>query len=167
MDTNLIEDGTGEITLKNSELIPSENRKSRVNTAEFAINDDEKKKMLIAVLISNMICGTMILNIASFYPLYVEQIYGLNISSFMVGLALGAFQVAGILCTPIHAVTISKMGRKNSIVFGFTLILMANTALGAVSLLPYTPRDPLAPDVPVYQKNWVSFFLISCFTRFV
>lgn len=59
------------------------------------------------------------------------------------------------------------MGRKNSIVFGFTLILMANTALGAVSLLPYTPRDPANPDVPVYQKNWVTFFLISCFTRFI
>lgn len=72
MDTNLIEDGTGEISLKNSELVSGEQRKSRINTAEHALSDGEKKSMLIAVLISNMICGTMILNIASFYPLYVE-----------------------------------------------------------------------------------------------
>ena len=85
----------------------------------------------------------------------------------MVGLALGCFQIAGIFCTPIHAVTISKMGRKNSIVFGFTLILMANTALGAIDLLPVTPRDPAFPKVPVHQKDWIVFFAISCFTRFV
>ena len=60
------EDGSGTISLRQS------SGKQRVNTEEYALTDGEKGKMLVAVLLSNMICGTMILNIASFYPLYVE-----------------------------------------------------------------------------------------------
>ena len=78
----------------------------------------------------------MLFNVPSFYPLYVEQHFGKHVSSAMSGVALGCFQIAGTIFTPVHSITISKMGRKNSILFGTTLILVTNTAFGALSLLP-------------------------------
>ena len=65
--------------------------KKRISSVGIALTDSEKNKMLFCVLISNMICGTMILNIASFYPLYVETYYGDWINSAMVAAALGCF----------------------------------------------------------------------------
>lgn len=100
-----------------------------------------------------MMCGTMILNVASFYPLYVETHYPEEISSVMVASALSCFQVAGVIFTPIHSITISKMGRKNSIIIGFICIFITNTALGALSLIP--------------DADWRLFYSLSCLIRFV
>ena len=66
-------------------------KKARIASTTSALTDSEKNKMLFCIIISNMICGTMILNIASFYPLYVETNYSPYINSAMVAGALGCF----------------------------------------------------------------------------
>jgi len=71
----------------------------------------------------------------------------------MVSIAMSAFQFAGVLCTPIHAVTISKMGRKNAIIVGFVCMLVANTGLGMLALINY--------------DNWRLFYFFSCLIRFI
>lgn len=49
---------------------------------------------------------------------------------------MSAFQFAGVICTPIHAITIGKMGRKNAMIVGTGCMLIANTGLGMLALIP-------------------------------
>lgn len=97
--------------------------------------------------------GTMILNIVSFFPLFVNIHYGKYIDATMTGMALACFNLAGSVFTPLHAVTISKFGRKNSIMIGFVFMLASNTMLGAMGSFKYV--------------DWQVFFSISCITRFI
>jgi len=53
----------------------------------------------------------------------------------MIACTLCCFNLAGVVCTPIHAITISRMGRKNALLVGFWAILLSNTALGLCSLI--------------------------------
>jgi MFS family permease len=103
---------------------------------------------------STIICGTLYLNISSFYPLYVERTFGLDtINSTMIAVAIAMFEFGGFVSNPIHAHTISKVGRKNSILIGLTILVLANTALG---MLSYIPAD-----------NWVLFYVLSIVVRLV
>ena len=73
------------------DLIQKNKISNRLSSSATALTEDEKKKMLFCILISNMICGTMILNISSFYPLFVEINYGDYITPSMTAFALGCF----------------------------------------------------------------------------
>ena len=90
-----------------------------------------------------MFCSTLYLNIVTFYPLYVEQNFCKTkdtclISTSLVAIAMGMFQLAGVVCPPIHSVTMVKMGRKNAVVIGFICMITANTGLGLLSFIPDT-----------------------------
>ena len=98
-------------------------------------------------------CGTLYLNIVSFYPLFVDKHYSKNINTFMVSIAMSAFQFAGVICTPIHAITIGIMGRKNAMLYGTWCMLAANTGLGMLALIPY--------------DNWGWFYFFSLIIRFL
>lgn len=63
------------------------------------------------------------------------------------------FQVAGVVCTPIHSVTISRMGRKNAIIVGFVCMIIANTGLGLIAL--------------INTEHWGLFYFISLVVRFL
>ena len=117
------------------------------------INEFEKKRMVYSIFASMLVCGTLYLNIASFYPVFVDENYGDSINQTMVACALCCFQFAGVCCTPIHAFTISKMGRKNAMMIGFGSIFVSNTIMGMLSLINYS--------------NWKTFLFLSCLTRFV
>ena len=51
---------------------------------------------------------------------------------------MGMFQLAGVVCPPIHSVTMVKMGRKNAVVIGFICMITANTGLGLLAFIPDT-----------------------------
>jgi len=105
------------------------------------------------IILSSFMMGTMILNIVSFFPLFVNIHYGKHIDATMTGIALACFNLAGSVFTPLHAVTISKFGRKNSILIGFTFMLTSNSMLGAMGFFRVV--------------DWKVFFAISCMTRFI
>jgi len=86
--------------------------------------------MVYSIFLSMLVCGTLYLNISSFFPLYVNSVYGDKISTVMIACTLCCFNLAGVVCSPIHAITISRMGRKNALLVGFWAILISNTALG-------------------------------------
>ena len=44
------------------------------------INEFEKKRMVYSIFASMLVCGTLYLNIASFYPIFVDENYGDNIN---------------------------------------------------------------------------------------
>ena len=71
----------------------------------------------------------------------------------MVSICLSAFELAGFLFTPLHGWSISKIGRKNSIIIGFILMILSSTTLGLVSLID--------------KEKWQLFIVISFFARFV
>ena len=121
--------------------------------ASKTVNEFEKKRMVYSIFGSMLVCGTLYLNIASFFPLFVAEFYAENINQSMVACALCCFQFAGVICTPIHAITISKMGRKNAMMIGFGAILISNTVLGMLS--------------KVNPKHWKAFLFMSCLTRFI
>jgi predicted MFS family arabinose efflux permease len=54
----------------------------------------------------------------------------------MVSIILCAFEVSAVLSTPIHAITISKMGRKNAMLIGMVAILIATYMLGFLAYIP-------------------------------
>lgn len=93
--------------------------------------------MIMCIIATQFTCGTLYLNIVSFYPLFVDTHYRDAISTFKVSVAMSAFQFAGVICTPIHAITISKMGRKNAMIIGTICMLIANTCLGMLALISY------------------------------
>ena len=95
------------------------------------VNEEKAKlRMVYSIFASMLVCGTLYLNISSFYPLYVSVTYGDQISTVLIACTLCCFNLAGVVCTPIHAITIGKMGRKNALLVGFWAILISNTALG-------------------------------------
>jgi MFS family permease len=101
-------------------------------------------------------CGTAYLNVSSFYPLYVNDKYPGKINSTIVSICLAAFEFAGFIFTPIHGYTISKIGRKNAILMGFTLLILSTTALGMIALID-----------PEKEGNYKIFIIASFFTRFL
>ena len=111
--------------------------------------------MLVAVLFGQIVCGTLYLNISSFYPLYVENIheFDANIDATMVAVALCAFEVAGILCTPLIPKILGYFGRKYAIMLGFGLLIISNTGLGLLALVPH--------------DNWKLFWGLSVLVRFI
>jgi MFS family permease len=121
---------------------------------EFAKDLDkaEKTKLLTCIMTSQVVCGTLYLSISSFFPLFVEAHYPM-ISSTMVSICMSSFEVAGVLFTPVHAITISKMGRKNSIIFGFSILVFTTTSLGLLSYIPY--------------DHWKSFYYLATIVRFM
>ena len=121
---------------------PNKDKDKLLSTSEkteFANNvldKSQKNKLLTCIMTSQVVCGTLYLSISSFFPLFVEAHYPM-INSSMVSICMSSFEVAGVLFTPVHAITISKMGRKNSIVFGFSILIFTTTSLGLLSYIPY------------------------------
>lgn len=80
--------------------------------------------------------STLYLNVGAFFPLYVDSNYKGYINTTMVSIILCAFEVSAVLSTPIHAITISKMGRKNAMLIGMVAILIATYMLGFLAYIP-------------------------------
>ena len=115
------------------------------------LNPKEKKALVYPILFTQMVCGTLYLNIVSFYPLYAEQKFPGYMTSTLVAVAMNTFELAGVLSTPIHAVSISKMGRKNSILIGLLVLFICNTAMGYISVI---------------DDSGAKFFWFTCLIRF-
>lgn len=108
--------------------------------------------MMASILAAMVVCGTLYLSITAFFPLYVKQNFS-EIDTTMIAICMSAFEAAGVLSGPIHAVTLSKIGRKNSIIIGHILILLTTMGLGLLSLIEAT--------------EWKTFYAVACTIRFV
>ena len=118
------------------------------------LTESEKKTLVNTLLFSMLCCGTVYLNVMSFFPLYVKENFGEDkISSTMVSVAMSSFELAGIITAPINAGLISKIGRKTAIVIGFMIISLSTFSLGALSWIETT--------------EYRTFFYAAMATRFV
>lgn len=71
----------------------------------------------------------------------------------MVSLALGSFDLSAMLCAKIHAITISKMGRKNAVMLGYFLLIVSLCGIGTLDMLP--------------KDNWRTFYSFLLLLRFL
>ena len=118
------------------------------------LTEKEKAILIKIILICQVVCGTQYLNVTSFFPLFVKTNYGDDvISTTMVSICMCCFELAGVLCSPIHSKTISVIGRKNALTIGFIIMFLSAIGLGLISLIPYT--------------EWRTFYYTACFTRFM
>ena len=69
-------------------------------------NQGKKQMMALSIFLSMLVCGTLYLNITSFFPLFVKDKYGDSIGTVLIACTLTCFNLAGVVCSPIHAVTI-------------------------------------------------------------
>ena len=51
----------------------------------------QKSRLIKCIIGSQVVCGTLYLNIVSFYPLFVNEHYNNKISTTMVSIAMSAF----------------------------------------------------------------------------
>ena len=62
-----------------------------------------------------------------------------------------AFEVAGLTLSSVSGVTMEKIGRKNSIVWGFWIMVAGTVLLGCASLI----------------ENDIGFFVVSLIARLI
>jgi hypothetical protein len=53
-----------------------------------------------------------------------------------IALCFSAFEIACVASSKFNSVTISKMGRKNALIFGLFLLVVANLGIGTLYYLP-------------------------------
>ena len=110
--------------------------------------------MLLSLLVSQVIISMQFFNVASFYPLFVENRFGSErINSTMTSVAMCSFEFAGMTCSFTHKGTINKLGKKGAMAFGFSLCIIAVGCMGALSIIPV--------------DWWRLFFGLSVLTRFI
>ena len=92
----------------------------------------------MCVLVTNFLCGTQYLNIASFFPNFVKKSYPETITETMTAFCLTSNQLAAMLTFKIHQISISKIGRKNAVLLGLTLLSLTTVGLGMLDLISKT-----------------------------
>ena len=91
---------------------------------------------MFSVLFAQVLIATQYMNVASFYPLFVEAKYGKDtINSTMVSVAMCSFEFAGFACSFFNRRTIAWLGKKNAISFGFALSTSSVAGMGALAFI--------------------------------
>ena len=117
------------------------------------LTDKEKSKLLVALCLSQTFQMALYLNISSFYPLYVSGTFPQDYNTTMIAIAISAFDLAGVVFSPLHIGLIGKLGRKNALLIANILLALTNGCLGALS---YFNND-----------QWIEFFVASVVVRIV
>lgn len=113
---------------------------SRLNMSKATVNEMEEKDLVwVACILGMFSCGSLYLAMESFFPVYVDETFNRDVESISVieiAMCMTFFQVACMLFAPVHAKTISWIGRKRAIIIGFTVQLISNILLGLLSHIP-------------------------------
>ena len=70
--------------------------------------------------------------------MYVKDNYGSHIDTTMVSICLGMNEFAGLVTAGINQKTISKMGRKNSVLFAYFLLIISTASIGLIDFIDKT-----------------------------
>jgi predicted MFS family arabinose efflux permease len=95
----------------------------------------------------------MYFNLSAFVPLYVDDNFNGQISTKMIGALISAMELAGVIFSPIHGVTISMMGRKNAWLGGIAAVIIGTFMLGSMA---YVSSD-----------YWAVYYIVSVVGRFL
>lgn len=87
-------------------------------------------------------------NIATFYPPYNEKHHP-TVTDTMVGIVLSMFEAGILISSPFVSMLLSKVGRKNFVIIGNILMVVASMCFGLL----------------VYVENDTVFFILSLIFR--
>lgn len=91
-----------------------------------------------------MIMWTLYGNIATFYPPY-KTLNHPTVTDTMVGIVLASMEAGILLSSPLISLLLQKVGRKNFIIIGHLIMILASIGFGLL----------------VYIENDIAFFWIS------
>ena len=104
---------------------------------------------MMSLLFSVMIMWTLYGNIATFYPPY-KTLHHPTVTDTMVGIVLATMEAGILVSSPLITLLLQKVGRKNLILLGHLIMIMASIGFGLL----------------VYIENDSAFFWISIALRF-
>lgn len=107
-------------------------------------------KLMGTIMLTICIQWTLYGNISSFYPPYRLEHHP-TLTDTMVGLVLSFFELSMLICSPIVSVFMGKIGRKNCITIGNSMILLASIGFGLL----------------VHVKDDMTFFIFSLLMRII
>ena len=96
----------------------------------------EQKLLALCLVISSFSCGLLYANVTSFLPVFAADKYEGHVTATQYSIIISLFNVGGVLGSPIHAITISKIGRKTSLGIGFIITIVCTAGMGAASFYP-------------------------------
>jgi MFS family permease len=109
-----------------------------------------KKIMLVALLINTFACMCLYMNVSSLLPAYVDENYK-ELNAFDVGVLMAIFPVGFLIAAPLIGASLEKVGRKNILYIGVTMMTLATLTFGLAS----------------YFKTTWAFYTISFVARFM
>jgi len=75
------------------------------------------------------------MNLTAFFPTYAMKYY-YWVDAGRIGIILAMFQVAYLLFAPVVGMNLDRVGRKNMIMMGTTICILATLSFGLSSHLP-------------------------------
>lgn len=117
------------------------------------------------------------MNLTAFFPTYAENYY-YWVDGSKVGLVLSMFQIAYLIMAPIVGMNLQRVGRKNMILIGYSLCILATICFGLCSHLPENCKPKieekdkighrcLNPDPDRSLSHSKTFFGLSLVVRFI
>lgn len=115
-----------------------------------------KRKVLLTSLASITFCNMMINNVVAIIPDFLLEKQNWNADSDYklnekdASLIISIFSISQIIFAPFNGHIKAKLGAKNTMIFGYTVLTITTIALGAIEGI----KDP---------KTWMT---TACFCRF-
>lgn len=117
------------------------------------------------------------MNLTAFFPTYAEKYY-YWVDGSKVGLVLSMFQIAYLIMAPVVGMNLQRVGRKNMILIGYSLCIIATVCFGLCAHLPENcipeikEKDKVGhrciiPDPDTNYSHSKTFFGLSLVVRFV
>lgn len=92
-------------------------------------------KLILTLVYSSTMCGTLYLNAYAIMPLYSLHKFGNALSTAQISLACSFFYIPAILFSPFYVKLLPKFGRKKSILMGQACLIAGNIMLSTLTTI--------------------------------
>lgn len=75
------------------------------------------------------------MNVVTIIPNYVKEKFGSNIRELEVSYILTSFEIAALIFSPIVGMMLERLGRKNSIIIGFLVVITASVGIACTAFI--------------------------------
>lgn len=133
------------------QLHPQELIDTAISVADTPEEARKKKIMLIALLVNTFACMCLYMNVSSLLPAYVDQNFHDELNALDVGILMAVFPVGFLIAAPLIGMSLEKVGRKNILYIGVTMMTLATLTFGLASY---------------FTTTWI-FYSVSMFARFM
>jgi hypothetical protein len=104
-------------------------------TPEEKAGNKAKERAYMAMLVSLGANATIYLNVSGLLPPYIKVNHP-SLEGTLYTLMLNMFQITYIFTSPMVALNLKKIGRKNSVIFGYTMMTIAILGFSMITFIP-------------------------------